>query len=284
MASTVACHIVLPQGCAAADKKWSGGRKKKTFRTSVGMSARYTESPFKRTLVPREQKMPEMKSYHLQASTEETDLPPSLCRQLSVPASQPLKHNQARSAHLFATLPAEWTRNPTGAKGGAGGIASSLARTAASVRLDRHVNARWRDLHLSREVTFPTNALPPKAVQKAQMCSNVLKCAQTCVVVVFFFFLRAARGCDRHPEVPSSQTQFLNKKQEKPRRIIELLRVYSGETVSTRDSVGQSAQTAFGQVGDTPGGKHAPKVGGGVEEGFKAAKWGKNSAVSLPSW
>lgn len=42
MASTVACHIVLSQGCAAVDLK------KTLF---VGPSAFYTESVFKHTLV-----------------------------------------------------------------------------------------------------------------------------------------------------------------------------------------------------------------------------------------
>lgn len=50
-ASTVARHIVLSQGCAAADMKEN---------LFVGMSACYTKSLFKHTLIQRGQQMQEM--------------------------------------------------------------------------------------------------------------------------------------------------------------------------------------------------------------------------------
>lgn len=158
-----------------------GGEKKKIC-TSAGMSASYTEGPFKRTLVPREQKMPEMKSYLLQPPTEETDLPPSLYpnfrRHRAITLTQP------GTVHApVCNISCRVDTKPRGRK--RGGVASSPARAAASVRLDRHVNASRRDLHLGQEVTFPTNALPPKAVQKAQMCTNMR---------LFFFSLLETRG------------------------------------------------------------------------------------------
>lgn len=147
----------------------SGVRGEKKICTSVGMSASYTESLFKRTLVAREQTMPEMKSYLLQPLQKKWIFlqrsTPTFSGSITVTLTQP---------GMVCTPVCDISRRvdtkPHGCKRG---VESSLARTAASVRLDRHVNAHWCDLHLGQEVTFPTNALPPKAVQKAQMCTNM---------------------------------------------------------------------------------------------------------------
>lgn len=77
-----------------------------------------------------------------------------------------------------------------------------------------------------------------------------------------------------------SQTQFLNKEQEKPRRIIKLLGVYSQgkcpKTVSQHTGFSQSVRSNSLRSGWGHTGRQTCTKSRVVEGGFKAAKWGKN--------